>query len=51
MQLFDKKTDTVKPVYNELGYNQAYGKPEHRSHRFLHQIIGYNEFAYNQNRF
>jgi hypothetical protein len=32
---------TVKPVYNSLGYNEAHRF--HRSHRFLNEMIGYNE--------
>jgi hypothetical protein len=35
------KIFTVKPVYKWLAYNWAYRL--HRSHRFLNQMIGYNE--------
>ncbi len=39
--------NTVKPVYNELGYNDFPLINEahrfHRSHTFLYELIGYNE--------
>jgi hypothetical protein len=47
--------NTVKPVYNELGYNEFplitnhIVRTEHRSHELLHKMIGYNELAYNEN--
>jgi hypothetical protein len=39
----------VKPVYNSLGYNEAYRL--HRSHRFLNGMIGYNENSLFTNNF
>ncbi len=46
---------TVKPVYNELEYNELplitnhIIRTEHRSHGLLYKMIGYNELAYNGN--
>jgi hypothetical protein len=46
---------TVKPVYNELGYNEfplitnhIFGT-EHRSHGLLYKMIVYNSLANNEN--
>ncbi len=46
---------TVKPVYNELGYNEFplitnhIVRTGHRSHGLFYKMIGYNELAYNEN--
>ncbi len=44
-----RKPNTVKPVYNELSYNEAHRF--HRLHRFLYEMIGYNENSLLKNAF
>jgi hypothetical protein len=47
--------NTVKPVYNELGYNEFslitihIVRTGHRSHGLLYKMNDYNELAYNEN--
>jgi hypothetical protein len=41
--------NTVKPVYNELCYNESHRFD--RSHRFLYKLIGYNESWFLTNAF